>query len=50
MRDTLGFLKKSEMEKKQKEEQKKKNQQDANSKYKSVEEVPHSLNGYQSLI
>lgn len=50
MRDTLGFLKKSEQEKKQKEEQKKKNQQDASSKYKSISEVKHSLDGYQPLI
>lgn len=50
MRDTLGFLKKSEQEKKQREEQKKQSQIDANSRYKSVSEVVCNLNGYQSPI
>eukprot|EP00347_Sterkiella_histriomuscorum_P020281 403338405 len=47
MRDTLGFLKKSEQEKKMKEEQKKLNQIDLNQKHKVISELKHSLSGFE---
>lgn len=49
MKDTLGFLKKSEQEKKQKEEQKRLNQAVSSSQYKSISEVKHSLSGYEEV-
>ena len=48
MRDTLGFLKKSEEEKKMKSEKQKQQKADASAAYKSLEEVTFNPNGYQS--
>lgn len=48
MRDTLGFLKISEQEKKKKEEQKLNSKQNQDEKYKKLSEVISNLNGYKS--
>jgi len=48
MRDTLGFLKKSEVEKKKREEQKAAQKQASLSKYKSINDVEQTLSGYDS--
>jgi len=48
MRDTLGFLKKSEEEKKKKEEMRKKLKSEANEKYKRLNELTYNLEGYKN--
>lgn len=48
MRDTLGFLKKSEEEKKMRQTQMKQKQADATAAYKSIQEITFNPDGYQS--
>ncbi len=46
MRDTLGFLKKSEMEKKKNADMKKRKELETAEEYKSLSELQYNLAGY----